>query len=102
MTSRGNFPLGQMPLLPIRGNATQTQVSGVNGVANRTITTPQDNLTVTVGGIDVVVNASMQTAGNLQLQMQNAGIDASLDRDGYLVLPSAPSGNATLLTALGF
>lgn len=102
MASKGNFPISQMPLLPIRAAATQTQVSGTPGVANRTITTPQDDLPFTVGALSVNLSLSMMSPGNILSALENAGIDASLDRFGYLTVPSAPSGNATMLTALGF
>lgn len=102
MTVKGNFPLAQLPLLPYRAATTQEQVSGTPGVANRTITTPQDNLPLTIGAVVVYLSLSMMTPGDLLSVLTNSGVEASLDRFGYLSLPSTPTGNAALTTALGF
>ncbi len=105
MALYGNYPIQQLPLKPQAEAATQEQVSGVGGVANRTITTPPDftALTFTPGNIAVVVNPSMMTPGNLLDALNNAGVTADLDNFGRLVLPDATavSGNANLKTALG-
>lgn len=103
MAVNGNFPIAQMPMLPYRQAVTQTQISGASGVANRTITTAQDFLAITSGGVSVQINPSMMAPGDVMFALANAGIAATLDRFGRLILPSAASvtGNATLLTDLG-
>lgn len=103
MSVQGNFPVQNMPLLPYRYSTTQQQISGTAGVANRTISTPQDFLTITSGGRSMQINASMMGPQDVSFALQNAGIPCTLDRFGRLVLPDAASvsGNSTLLTALG-
>lgn len=103
MSVQGNFPIAQFPTLPYRQTTTQEQVSGASGIANRTINSPQDFLTVTAGGVSVVINPSMMAPGNVMETLKGAGIAASLDYFGRLRLPDAASvtGNATLLISLG-
>lgn len=103
MAVNGNFPIQNMPMLPIRQATTQTQLSGTLGIANRTITTARDFLSVTSGGRSVQINPSMMSPGDVAFALSNGGIAATLDRHGRLRLPDAASvsGNATLLTDLG-
>jgi hypothetical protein len=108
MAINGTFPIAQLPLLPIRqAPTTQVQKSGTPSVADRTITTPQDflSLTFTPGGQVVQVNPSMMGPEDLLEVLSGAGLtgSVSLDRYGFLHFPSITSisGNANLKTALG-
>ena len=105
MAINGTYPIQGFPLLRQQYATSQTQVSGVAGVANRTITTPPDftSLTFSPSGVVVPVNPSMSTPGNLADMFNAAGVVCSLDRYGQLSFPdeSSVSGNANLKTALG-
>lgn len=105
MALNGTYPIQGFPLLRQQYASTQTQVSGVAGIANRTITSPPDftSLTFSPSGKVVQVNPSMVTPGNLALAFNEAGVTCNLDRFGRLSFPdeSSVSGNANLKTALG-
>lgn len=105
MATNGNFPISQLPLTPIAQAATQTQISGAPQIANRTITTPADGLTLTLqpGSVAVTMNLSMMGASDVLEVLSNAGISVSLDIYGQLQMPSVTSvsGNANMTHALG-
>lgn len=103
MAVNGTFPLQSLPLLPIAQAATQVQISGDSGYANRTITTPADGLSLSFDAISVKINPSMMGIEDLLSALLNAGVAVILSYGGRLILPNttAVTGNATLKTALG-
>ena len=101
MAVKGTFPIAQGPLLSneIGQAATQVQQSGTPPIANRTITTPTDNLGVggttalTFVGPNVTLTfaPSMQDPSAILAYLNNNGVTASILVDGTLYLSNVTS-----------
>lgn len=118
MAFTGVFPVQNAPLntpvallatasLGPQGPAgtTQQQISGTSGIANRSITWPNDRVTVTSGGITATINPSMQDPSSYIGQLNAAGIPCTIDVAGRLVFTAASaaptSSDANALKVLG-
>jgi hypothetical protein len=99
MATTGTICIATWPLLP----GAVSSPAPIGGGAN-TFAAPPGSGTLIIDGISVTVKPYQQAPQDMLLNMIDAGIKATLNLFGYLVLTNASptvAGTAGILTALG-